>query len=259
MMSHNRLLPMLFVSYLLCACALVPKQQPHPHPLKDTLLQRLDQIRATFTSVKGLAKGTYSYGEDSASASQVVIARSPKALRLETLGPFGSPLMMLASDGEALTVLLPGETRAFQGSADSGFLQRVLRLPLQQADLVSLLLYSPLNLPWATATVAYEDKGMSRLSLESPYGLSQVYLFDRDLQLVQCQYLLAGIRQLQVDYDDFDDKRQGYPQRIELTLPQDGVEVRLKFSSVEVNTEVPDQKFALIPPAGYHVEPFPVD
>ncbi len=256
MMSRYRIV-LALVTCLLSACSLVSRPLPHPHPLKETLLQRLDQTRSAFTSIKGLAKATYRYGDDSNSASQVVIARFPKALRLETLA-FGSPVMMMASDGDSLTVLLPGETRAFQGQADSGFLQRVLRLPLRQADLVSLLLYSPLDLPGATSTLDYEDDGMSRLTLESPYGLSQVLLFDRNLRLVQCQYLLAGIRQLQVDYDDFDDK-QGYPLRIELVLPQDAVDVLLKFSSVEVNADIPDQKFALIPPDGYHVEPFPGD
>lgn len=243
----------LLLLLLLSACA---KPLPHPRPMQDALLQRLEQIRGAFTSVKGLAKATYRLEDQSNSASQVVLAREPKALRLETLSPFGSPMMMLATDGETTTVLLPGEARAFQGTTDTGILQQLLHLPLQQQDLVALLLYKPLDLSWTSAHLDYEDDGVSRLTLDNPYGLSQVFVFNRALQLVQCEYRLAGIPQLQVGYDDFDQK-QGYPHRIELQLPQEKVGVQLKFSSAKVNTDLPDQKFALTLPDGYSVEPLP--
>jgi len=250
---------LLIVCALLClqsACMPQVKSLPHPQPLKDDLLQRLDETRAAFLTVKGLAKATYRNGDESITASQVVFARYPAALRLETLGLFGSPALLLATDGTTLTVLLPGEAKAYQGPAGAGFLQQVLRLPLRPEDLVSLLLHKPLQLPWGTSQVVYEDDGRSRLILENDFGLRQELVFDRDLRLVQCEYRLAGIRQLLVVYTDFDDPA-GFPRRIHLTLPQDHIEALLAFSSLESNVELTDSRFVLTPPVGYAVEPLP--
>jgi len=241
---------------LVVACTPRPHPLPHPQPTQDVLLQRLDQTRAAFFSVKGLAKVSYRRGDESVSASQVVIARSPASLRLETLGLFGSPLMLLATDGETLTVLIPGEGKAYQGAADSGFLQQVLRLPLRPVDLVSLLLQQPLLLPYESAAVLYEDDGRSRLTLQNSYGLVQELTFDRSLSLVSCIYRLAGVRQLQVDYADFDDKSR-FPRHIELSLPADDIEMTLAFSRVDVNSDLPASRFVITPPAGYVVEPLP--
>ncbi len=247
----------LFVICLLVgACAPLPSTLPHPQPTQDELLQRLDATRAAFFSLKGLAKASYRRGEESMTASQVVIARSPDKLRLEILGLFGSPVMILATDGAALTVLLPGEAKAFQGAATSGFLQQVLRLPLQQTDLVSLLLQQPLLLPWETTEVVYESDGRSRLMLENAYGLVQNLTFDRHLHLVACEYRLAGIRQMLVSYANFDDVHN-FPHNIQLSLPPDDIDMTLDFSSAELNADLLASRFVLVPPAGYTIEPLP--
>jgi len=223
-------------------------------PSRDMMLGRLESSRTAFTSLKGLGKYHFSQRERSFSATQVLFVQKPDLLRVETLGLFGSPALMLATDGVQLTVLLPGEGKAYQGKADSGMLQRFMQLPLREEDIVSILLQHPLLTAWDEDAIRYNPDGNSVLILKSSYGVRQEILFDLQLNILRFDYYLADGLQMRLTYGDFDEKTH-FPHQFHLELPLDELELSFAFSDVEVNLDLPVGRFRLTPPTGYLTVP----
>ena len=240
--------------FLFNSCAAPPVIPLAERPSRDMMLGRLESSRTAFTSLKGLGKYHFSQRERSFSATQVLFAQRPDLLRVETLGLFGSPALMLATDGVQLTVLLPGEGKAYQGKADSGMLMRFMQLPLRDEDIVSILLQQPLLTAWDEDAIRYDPDGNSALILKSSYGVRQEILFDLQLNILRFDYYLADGLQMRLTYSNFD-KKTLFPHRFQLELPLDELEISFAFTDVEVNTTHPAGRFSLTPPAGYLIVP----
>jgi hypothetical protein len=65
--------------------------------------------------------------------------RAPSSVRLEALSPFGPPLMVVTVREGQITAYNALKNEAHVGSADSETISKVLRLPLEPDDLVSVL------------------------------------------------------------------------------------------------------------------------
>jgi hypothetical protein len=239
---------------LLSACAIPPTIPLAERPTRDDMFGRLDSSRNAYTSLKGIGKYHFSQRDKSFSATQVLFAEQPDRLRVETLGLFGSPALMLTTNGAELTVLVPGEGKAYQGKAGSGMLQRFMQLPLREQDIVSILLQSPLLTAWDEDELRYDPDGNSALILKNAYGMRQEILFDLQLNILRFDYYLADGLQMRLTYDGFDEKTK-FPHQLKLELPLDELTMSLKFSDVEVNTVHPDGRFRLTPPAAYTLIP----
>lgn len=246
----------LAASALLCSsCA--PAGRPPiaaAQPEIADLVRRIDQIGQQFVSVRGLARVALARGSDQKTVSQVVIARAPDQLRLETLGLFGSPALLAATDGATLVVLLPGEGKAYAGSPDAGFLEKISSLPMTAEDVVSLLLLRPVLLAPQSIQLQRLDSGSHRLLLEAG-ELEQELDFDPDLRLNRFSVRLSGRLISSIRYERY---RDGYPHLIELLLEPSATRVALEFKDVEVNARIDPGLFTIEPPPGYDIEPFPL-
>ncbi len=240
--------------FLFSSCAAPPVIPLAERPSRDMMLERLESSRTAFNSLKGLGKYHFSQRERSFSATQVLFVQKPDLLRIETLGLFGSPALMLATNGVQLTVLLPGEGKAYQGEVDSGMLQRFMQLPLREEDIVSILLQQPLLTAWDEDDIRYDPDGNSTLILKSSYGVRQEILFDLDFNILRFDYYLADGLQMRLTYGDFDAKTR-FPHLLQLELPLDELELSFAFSDVELNLVLPDGRFRLTPPVGYLIIP----
>ena len=218
------------------------------------MFARLELSRNAYTSLKGIGKYRFSQRDKSFSATQVIFAQHPDQLRVETLGLFNSPAMMLSTDGELWTVLLPGEGKAYQGATTSGILQKFMRLPLRVEDVVAMLLQHPLLPVWDEDEIRYDPDGNSALILKNAYGMQQEVLFDLQLNILRFDYYLAGGLQMRLTYGDFAEQTS-FPKHLKLQLPLDDLEMDFSFSDVEVNVSHPNGRFVLIPPAGYDIVP----
>jgi hypothetical protein len=218
------------------------------------MLERLASSRNAYTSLKGIGKYKFRKQEKSFSATQVVFAQHPELLRVETLGLFNSPAMMLSTNGAYWTVLMPGKAKAYQGEVSSGLLQQFMQLPLRVEDVVAMLLQHPLLPPWDEDDVRYDPDGNSELILKSSYGMQQVVLFDLQLNILRFDYYLAGGLQMRLTYDDFAEQTR-FPQHLQLQLPLDDLEMDFQFSDVEVNVSHPEGRFVLTPPVSYTIIP----
>lgn len=236
-----------------CAPLAGPPGEPFERSTVDDLLGRLEQAAAEFSSLRGLARVSYAASDGRQTANHVILARVPDKLRIETLGLFGSPALLAATDGERTAVLLPGEGRAFVGPAGSGFLQRIARLPLTTEHIVAILLRRPDILPWQNAAVADLEAGASRLILTADAGRQEID-FNGNRELVRVSYYLGRDLVSVIKYKEYRDR---FPALIELRVPARDLVAKIDFSDIETNVELQDGLFRLVPSDAYRVEPIP--
>lgn len=239
---------------LVSSCATPPVIPISERPTREAMFERLEISRTAFTSLKGIGKYRFSQREKAFSATQVIFAQESNRLRVETLGLFNSPAMMLSTDGALWTVLLPGEGKAYQGEVSSGILQKFMQLPLRVEDVVAMLLQRPLLPTWDEDAIRYDPDGNTALILKNAYGMQQEVLFDLQLNILRFDYYLAGGLQMRLIYDDFADQTR-FPKHLQLQLPLDDLEMDFLFTDVEVNVSHPAGRFVLIPPDGYNIIP----
>ena len=228
-------------------------QPPADRPSRDELILQLNLGVTEFRTIRGMAKSTYRQNGSRQSARQVVLAQYPDKLRLETLGLFGAPALIAATDGNQSTVLLPGEGRAYTGPSGSGFLNQFLHLPLTSEDIVAIILMRPAIIVWQNANVSYLDDGISRLTLTAG-RLKQEIDFNQNRQIVRIFSYSAGTMQMGIHYGDYLD---AFPRSLKLQMPLSAMQVSLDFSDIELNVDHKKGLFRLVPPTEYVVEPIP--
>lgn len=242
---------------LLAGCAVTRPAQPPQAMPKVTLAALRQSVEASgqrFKSLKGLARVSVVKDEQKFSGSQALLAEKPDRIRSEALALFGQPWLVLAADGQRLQVFIPGEHRFYSGAPTPENLQRFTRLPLRLEDLVHLLLYQ-VPLLVGKAELGQSSQG-PQLELVNPQGFRQQLGFDSRLRLVSSRYLdPAGKTWLAVDYADFSGDREDFPQALHLEMPAEKLTVDVRFRKVDLNADIPQEKFALKPPAGMVITP----
>ena len=246
-------LHMLLVCLLLVvnACApLTPPQEgllPAPPGQGERLLSEWTARAGSFQALQGLAKVKVRTPEQTSGGTQVVIVRRPDRVRAETLSPFGTPLLLLATDGADLGVSIPSQNRFYFGKASAANIGRFIRLPIRPADLVNALLYNAPVWPFDELATWQRPDGGWLLKLTSP-ARHQELLFDARKRLVELRYYYALKLEARVSYGDFLEQPRPFPQRIDMELMEAGVSASLKFSELELDTEPKLSLFRLEPP-----------
>ncbi|NIQ96350.1 MAG: DUF4292 domain-containing protein [Desulfuromonadales bacterium] len=244
------------LAFVIAACAPTTRPISVPPDLERTLLERLEHSGGQFSSLEGIAKVRVVNPEKTVSATQVLLAEKPDKLRSEILSPFGTPMLLMATDGHELTVYVPSEARFYRGEASDANIRRLLRIPMRLDDLVDILLYDLPIFDYRQVRADVEDNRRFVLTLDGEGGSRQVIRFDRELQLAGARYIVEGDVLLEVDYQ-FNASPSGYPSRVSVQMPQQQSSVSVAFSEVENNTEIPPDRFRLTPPAGVDVTPIP--
>jgi outer membrane lipoprotein-sorting protein len=256
MMRRFALLFLLVASACVPRPAAPPASPPPPLVAAAQLLARLDENAAAFRSLEGLAKVRVSSGDKTLSASQVLIVEKPDRFRAETLSPFGNPLLLMATDGASITILIPGEQTFYSGEATARNVQRFTRLPLRLPDLVQLLLYQVPVIPHVRQTLHADEAGYL-LSLYGAAESRQELRFDRALRLTGTAYFVADELQLRIGYDRFGASSPAFPAACHLEMPAFQTAASLVFSELQTNVSIPVGRFILSPPPGVEVRPIP--
>jgi len=223
-------LAVLAVFLLLQSCAPTGQLLPPERMSRDRMLGRIEETADMYRSFRGLAKITMDRAGDRKTSTQALLVEYPDKLRVEVLGLFGAQGLLATTDGSRMTILLPGEGRAYVGPSGSGFLQRVARLPLTASDIVAFLLQKVEPILWEESEVDYSDRG-NRLTLISGQ-LSQVYSFDRSGNIQGVDLFYGERQQVGLFYSDY---VEGFPQQIDLLLPDQSIDVKMKLSDIELN------------------------
>ncbi len=261
-MKIFRHLAVFLIVVLLTACfaGCTPKVPPPPvesfpvsHEVEQALLESLQATAGAFHSLEGLAQVKVVLQGKSMSGTQVLVAEKPDRLRAETLSPFGfgPPLVLVATDGSDLAVMVPLEGRVYRGKASPKNMMKFTHLPLQVEDLVRILLYQvPLIAHHERVFSAFSAGGYG-LVLEGDDVSRQELSFNDAMLLVGSAYYVDGELALRVKYDTFSEGERPFPQVASLEMPGSQAEARLSFSEVRTNV-VPDrERFFLTTPPGY--------
>lgn len=256
---RRRVLALSWVALVLFlgACA-APRPSSPPSTLPDSaeLLRRLADYEVRFAAMQGLAKMRIATAEKTLSFNQVLLVQKPDLLRCEVLSPFGSALLSLASDGETISVAVPGEQRFYRGPASAANVARFTQVPLRPADLVGILLWSLPRFPWQAAAVR-RDGASELLVLSGEGGVVQEFTFDEAGRLVRGRYLVADEPRMQVEYREFTADRHDFPRRVELSFPSRQLTATLAILELDGLEPVPGERFSLRPPPGVDVTPLP--
>lgn len=227
-----------------------PTETPASAAEGEALLAMWLERREAFQSLEGVAKVRVKTAQGAVSGTQVVIAAKPASLRAETLSPFGTPLLSLASDGEQLAVLVPGDNLYYRGKASPENLTRFTRLPLPPTALVDILLWQPPLVVFEELTTFRTVGGGWRLLLVAG-PLRQEFTFDAAARLQGVRYFSGDVLELLIDYADPGDA--DLPRRIVLEQPPIALQASLDFSELTVNPPLPPGRFSLQPPPGSQI------
>jgi outer membrane lipoprotein-sorting protein len=242
----------MLVSFLLTSCVPVRPLfvgKPVSQIFADGLMQDWSECSAKVTSVQGLAKVKVHTPDDSLNGTQVILAEQPDRLRAETLSPFGSPLLTLATDGEKLGVLLPSRNLFYTGASTAENLGRFVRIPMPLTDLLSVLLYQP-PLIDARNEEAYELQENGWLLVRRNFSQRQELTFNSERQLIEVRYFEADSLFMKVHYGQFLKAGECFPQFYGIDLPGQKTVASLEFSDLQTNGELRPGIFQLTPPPG---------
>ncbi len=138
---------------------------------------RLDDAWRSFKDLRTLAEISIRQRDRSQRFAGVLLLKAPTSLRFEALAPFGPPLLVVAANGEQVTIWEVARNRAYLLPSSPDANRRWLGLALPTEDLVALLAghVRPLRAPLTGTLVAADERGPS-LRLTGAEGTQRVWL-----------------------------------------------------------------------------------
>ncbi len=246
----------LLAAVFLVSCAPVRPPAPTLAPVSaGELLQLLRTQGQRFQTLQGTVSVKMTRDGERHSVKQVLLLQRPDMFRAEVLGPFGQPVMTVASADDRLSAFIPGEARFYSGPATSENLYRLVRLPLEVKQLVQFVFCDVPLLPESSGEVTIRD-GFYLINRQSADGRRQELRFDEQRRLRQVRYFSNQNELLLASYDDLRDE-DGLPLSLRLKLPADDMEVELVWRDVRSNGEILSSRFHLAPPPGAQVLALP--
>lgn len=131
-------LPMLV---LICSCSLVPVRPKTPEitPGAAARLSEIEALNRGLNAFKGIGTLRLLRPAGLQTVRAAWVAEMPDRLRLELLGPAGTPLASLVADGPRLDVFLHDREKRYRGRSGEDGLEPVIGVGLNAADVVALL------------------------------------------------------------------------------------------------------------------------
>jgi outer membrane lipoprotein-sorting protein len=156
-------------------CASLPPRQSLA-PDVVTARATLEARWRDFHDLRSLAEIRIRRGTRVDRLSGVLLLRAPASLRFEALAPFGPPLLVVASDADAVTLWEVPSERAFISRSSPDATRRWLGLALGSEELVSLLAgYAlPARDPLSGQMLPPDDIGPS-LAFETADGRQRIW------------------------------------------------------------------------------------
>ena len=240
---------------LLSACSAQKKLPPHadlasaPLPEASELLESLARRRASVSSIRGLARTSYTAPDQSLRSKQFLVAARPDRMRIEVLSPFSTVFVVATKDG-TLAAYEPGEKTVYRGYASVDNLARYIQVALPIDVIVDALMATPRMHAGQPGVVSF-DQGLVELWQDADDDI-RVTWFDQQHQPLRYERRAAdGNVLLRVTYSPYDlDAGVSVPASVDLELPQDDRRLQIQMRDVEVNPLLDDVVFTLDTPPG---------
>jgi outer membrane biogenesis lipoprotein LolB len=250
---------LLALGFTFSSCATLPTP-PEGMPDPQALLARLRDRGQRIQGLKGLARvkilapGKNYYG------SEVLWVYRPSSLRLESLGPMGTPQLYLTTDGREARLYSPGENRFYAGPVTDRLLASVLPLSFPLEDFISVLLGDVPGHHEEGRVFARRDEGEGQWIFEMDFPsrreIQTLWVEPTTLRVKKAQ-----IRSSRLSYEViFGDFRVGqgldFPWQIQLTVPEQNLQMTAGFEEIELNPRWEGGEFSLPIPRGAKVIPW---
>ena len=202
------ILVVLLFPLFLYGCALRPKAFPTgPRPDVSRILESLKQCKNGLKSFKGVGRFKTVRGSRVTTFRMVWIGSQPQNLRVETLGPWGQPILTFVINGSNFFLHSRQDNRYFKGGATVGNLSRFVSVPVRAEDLFGLLSGQPPILPFHHAKIrASTAEGGWLLSLHKKWGrlIEKIWLKDDGKGVEQVEVFDSwGNLQYRVAFSEF--------------------------------------------------------
>jgi hypothetical protein len=129
------------ILFLICSCSLVPVRPKAPEiaPGAEARFSEIEALNRGLTSFKGVGTLRLLRPAGPQTVRAAWIAKMPDSLRLELLGPAGTPLASLAAEGPRLDVYLHDRDKRYRGRSEDDGLKAAIGVGLKAEEIVALL------------------------------------------------------------------------------------------------------------------------
>ncbi len=258
-MNPGAHLVLLLAAFLFCACATLPPLPAVPPPAEEVFQQVISR-QAALQGLKGLAQVRVSSPGRSFHGQQVLFARRPASLRVESLSPLGTPLLYLVTDGKEIRLYNPEENRYYQGDYQPGSLSFALPMELHPSEVVNFLLGGgPSADPDKISLRPDSSEGLWVLELHSPSrGVTEtLWVHPQSFQILRADLHRSSLS-YRISFSDFRQvKERPFPHRMRLSSEDSRTRISVVFPEVELNPDWEPKDFTLPLPQGATVHPFP--
>ena len=220
----------------------------------------LAAVRVTAPPVlKAIAKIKVESPDENFSVKELIIAKKPNRLRLETLSPLGQPGFYAATDGQELFLFAPSENTYYHGNATPRNLGLIIPLHLGVKEMVSVIM-------GCVPLIDYNEDHLGCTGNEDGYlmrlegvdeSTTQVLTLSRDgLRVVASEIYDSEGLTCSVTYRDYEIvEGVSFPGEITVFLPADRTTVRINYKKVEFLPEIDSSLFRLRAPQGAAIVP----
>lgn len=221
----------------------------------DDLIKGIEEWRDNIRSLKGIARINIVSGEKETNAREVIAIRRPKSIRLETIGLFGAPAMILATDGVKCSIHITSEDKVLTWDIASP--EVPIPLPfklLETEEIADIFLGGTPVIKYGSVDLSYSDRiGVYTLTLHSRDGFQeQVLLIDAATLRLMRSEIADGHRGMiiSLSFDNYQDIGGiWFPKRIEARFLPKNDTATISFEVTEINPKMEDELFVLSPPS----------
>jgi len=210
--------------------------------------------------IKGIAKIRVESPDKKFSVKEVVIAKRPQYLRLETLSPLGHPAFFVVTDGRELFLFSPSENKFYHGIASPKNMSLLLPLSLSLEETISIMLGKVPLIDYDSEQVKCRVKGdFCVLRLSTRDGrftqVLKVSLYGQKVIESETSEQGEGLI-LSTKYRYYEKLGETlFPKEISVSMPHDKTKVKVSYKRIELLSEIDPAQFRLTPPQGVEVIP----
>jgi hypothetical protein len=225
-----------------------------PEPLFEAVLAQRDHA----TSVSGAGKALIETKDGTTKLNELIVAKAPSNLRLETTSFFGNPVAVLTADGTAFALFDMEHHQFFEGPATPANVSRLLPIHLRPEDITSLLLGVPPMLSALTSLQIDVDEERRCYTLTIHHWNKDTH--EDETEVVGMDPLTlrplwvrmnaaAAITPFEATFGNYDNI-QGLPRDIKLTTAEPKTRIEVHWNDRDLNPRLTPDQFTQAPPPG---------
>lgn len=223
-------------------------------------MQEIREEKGVPAALKGIAKIKVESPDEKFSVKEIVIAKRPHCLRLETLNPLGQPLFFIVTDGRELFLFSPPENKFYQGIASTKNVSLFFRVNLSLEETISIILGKVPLIDYDAGQVGCQMKGdfcVLRLTTRDGKLKQVIKVGLADHKVMESKTYKQGDGLIRTTEYRHYEKIGGtsFPREITVTMPRDETKVKMNYKEIKLLSEIDSDHFRLTPPPGVEVLP----